>query len=89
MGTETWYYVKRCFISLLETLAKQMMILKDSVFEECLGFLEQCEAHGKEIPTINDPLMQMGMSGESYDPSKQFVNYEARALRQRYLELID
>ena len=28
LGTDTWYYAKRCFLGLAETLAKHMLMLK-------------------------------------------------------------
>lgn len=44
LGTDTWYYTKRCFISLIENLAKHMIVLRDSVIQECITFLESCES---------------------------------------------
>lgn len=49
LGTDTWFYAKRCFLSLIENLAKQMIIVRDSVLNECLQFLEQCERNFIEI----------------------------------------
>lgn len=43
LGTDTWYYTKRCFLSLIENLAKHMIVLRDSVIQECIAFLESCE----------------------------------------------
>lgn len=43
LGTDTWFYAKRCFLSLLEQLAKQLVVLKDSTLQECVQFLEHCE----------------------------------------------
>lgn len=43
LGTDTWFYAKRCFLSLLEQLAKQLVVLKDSTLQECIQFLEHCE----------------------------------------------
>lgn len=45
LGTDTWFYTKKCFLSLLENLAKHMIVLKDSVLQECLQFLEACESN--------------------------------------------
>ena len=70
-----------------------MLLLKDNVYQDCLRFLEACEANGRDIPTVNDPLMQRsGGTGASAgvgtgDPSKMFVNFEARKLRESFLEL--
>ena len=44
LGTETLFYAKRCFLSLLENLAKHMILLSDQTLFECLQFLEQCES---------------------------------------------
>lgn len=44
LGTDTWFYVKRCFLSLLENLAKHMIVLRDAIIEECIQFLESCES---------------------------------------------
>lgn len=45
LGTDTWYYTKRCFLSMIENLAKQLIILKDPVIEECIAFFESCECN--------------------------------------------
>ncbi|KAJ3183113.1 Tetratricopeptide repeat protein 30A [Geranomyces variabilis] len=57
LGTDTWYYAKRCFTSLFEMLAKHMILLKDSVFQEILQFFDTCELHGRQIPAaLSSPL---------------------------------
>lgn len=43
LGTDTWFYAKRCFLSLIENLSKHMVMLRDQVLLECMQFLEQCE----------------------------------------------
>lgn len=43
LGTDTWFYAKRCFLSLIENLSKHMIMLRDQVLIECMQFLEQCE----------------------------------------------
>merc|ERR1712023_470546 len=55
LGTDTWYYAKRCFLALAETLAKQMVVLKDATVHEIIAFLEQADQHGKDIPTDVSP----------------------------------
>ena len=44
LGADTWYYTKRCFLSLIENMAKQLLMLKDSVMRDCIHFLEDCES---------------------------------------------
>jgi len=43
-------------LSLIETLAKHMMVLPDASFNEVLNFLDAVEIHGKSIKTTIDPL---------------------------------
>ena len=43
LGTDTWFYAKRCFLSLIENMAKHMIMIRDSVIAECIQFLECCE----------------------------------------------
>lgn len=77
LSTDTWYYAKRCFLSLLENMSKHMIMLRDSVIQECLQFLKQCEQYGRNIPAvIEHPLEESGMHS-----GKNTVTYEARLLR--------
>jgi tetratricopeptide repeat protein 30 len=52
LGMDTWYYAKRCFLGLAETLAKHMLTLKDTTFHEILNFLDAADLNGKTIPTV-------------------------------------
>jgi tetratricopeptide repeat protein 30 len=86
LGTDTWFYAKRCFASLYETLAKHMFMLKDSVYQECLDFFDQCELYGREIPVIVEPLAS-ATSPENQE--KNSVSYEARLMKSLYLKLYE
>jgi tetratricopeptide repeat protein 30 len=44
LGTDTWYYTKRCFLSLFENMAKQIILLKDAFIAEIIQFLTHCES---------------------------------------------
>jgi len=79
LGTDTWFYAKRCFMNLIETLAKHMLVLPDASFNEVLNFLDAVEVHGKNIKTIIDPL-------EEHD-EKKTVTYEAKLLKRMFLKL--
>ncbi|XP_037084938.1 tetratricopeptide repeat protein 30A-like [Pollicipes pollicipes] len=82
LGTDTWYYAKRCFLSLFEMLAKNMITVNDKSLDECIQFLENCEAFGKNIKTtIEAPLAETNLH-----PGKNTVTYEARLLRALYME---
>ncbi|ETO22637.1 hypothetical protein RFI_14556 [Reticulomyxa filosa] len=47
LGADTWYHAKRCFLSYLDILAKQVVVLKDSMFHQILSFLDAVEEHGQ------------------------------------------
>ncbi|CAG2055947.1 unnamed protein product [Timema podura] len=77
------FYAKRCFLSLIENLAKHMIATRDSVFQECLQFLEQCEVYGKDVKTvIEQPLEESHLH-----QGKNTVTYEARLLKSLLLRL--
>ncbi|MEQ2296538.1 Tetratricopeptide repeat protein 30A [Ameca splendens] len=84
LGTDTWFYAKRCFLSLLENMSKHMVMLRDAVVQECVQFLEHCEVYGKEVPAIiEQPLEEIhGHIG------KNTVTYEARLLKALFYEVI-
>jgi len=81
LGEDTWYYSKRCFLSLIETLAKHMIILKDSTYTEILQFLDSAEEFGKNIQIAVGPLQSQ--------EERNSVSYEARQLKRLFLKLID
>ncbi|CAG9766235.1 unnamed protein product [Ceutorhynchus assimilis] len=86
LGTDTWFYTKRCFLSLIENLAKHMIVLRDSVIQECIQFLESCELHGKSVRTI----AYATITEENETPNgKETVSYEARKLKHLLLKLED
>jgi|GEM_PF-2449075 len=84
IGTDTWYYAKRCFLALAENLAKNMLLIPDSCYNEILLFLEAADRYGKNIPTTinNGPEAQV-------DPAKHNVSYEARVIKKMYLNLME
>jgi tetratricopeptide repeat protein 30 len=44
LGTDTWFYTKRCFLSLFENMARHSVIIRDQVLMEMLHFLSHCES---------------------------------------------
>lgn len=46
---DTWYHTKRCFLSLFENIAKQIVILTDSIFSDSISFLQKIEEYGKNM----------------------------------------
>ncbi|XP_068434301.1 intraflagellar transport protein 70A isoform X2 [Clinocottus analis] len=84
LGTDTWFYAKHCFLSLLENMSKHMVMLRDAVVQECIQFLEHCEAYGKEVlATIEPPLEE-----NHVHIGKNTVTYEARLLKALFYEVI-
>lgn len=83
LGADTWYYAKRCFLALIETLTKHMMVLKDDFYHEIMTFLDAAEEHGKEIMTV------ISQQGQSVDPNVHNVSYEARLLKKMMYKLRD
>ena len=49
--TDTWYYAKRCFLSLIEQLSKHTLMIKDGTIKEIFEFLAEAERHGASIQT--------------------------------------
>ena len=84
LGPDTWYYAKRCFLGLIETLAKHFNVFKDEFFHEIMGFLDAAEEHGKDILTIINQQIDT-----SVDPKIHNVAYEARILKAMFLRLRD
>ncbi|XP_025931258.1 tetratricopeptide repeat protein 30B [Apteryx rowi] len=84
LGTDTWYYAKRCFLSLLENMSKHMIMLRDSVTQGCIQFLEHCELYGRNIPAV----IEQPLEEERMHSGKNTVTYEARHLRALMYEII-
>ncbi|XP_017784035.1 PREDICTED: tetratricopeptide repeat protein 30A [Nicrophorus vespilloides] len=84
LGIDTWFYTKRCFLSLIENLAKHMIVLKDNVIQECIQFLESCELYGKGVKTV---ALSPFNEEEDQPSGQQTVTYEARALKVILLKL--
>ena len=85
LGVETWFYAKRCILSLLESLSKHMLTLRDAILHDIIQFLEHCETYGREILASNPET-----SGENPRPldGKNTVAFEARLLKALFLKYI-
>lgn len=79
LGLPPRYYAKRCFLSLIENLAKHMIILKDSSFTEIMAFLHEAEKHGKDI--------RVSFSDGKHQ--SRTIASEARMLKKMFLKLRD
>merc|ERR1719182_917226 len=72
IGVDTWYYAKRCFLALGESLGKNMILLKDEAFDDLVAFFDAAAQVGKNIPTTINLL-----EGVSPDQQKRTVAMEA------------
>jgi tetratricopeptide repeat protein 30 len=82
---DTWYYAKRCFLSLIENLAKQILCVPDKLFIELINFLDNADKYGKNITTqILD-----SHSAEEENAEKCTVSSEARLLKKVLLKIKD
>merc|ERR1712216_75227 len=81
LGVDTWYYAKRCFLALGETLAKNMVILKDEAFDDIIAFFDSAVQVGKNIPTTILPAEEGKRSRTVAD--------EARLLKRFFLMMRD
>ena len=61
ISPDTWYYAKRCFLALGETLAKNMVLLKDEAFDDILAFFDAAASVGKNIHLGEDLTSEGGM----------------------------
>lgn len=83
LGTDTWFYAKRCFLSLIENMAKHMIMIRDSVINECIQFLECCELYGRDVKAI----IEQPLEEEPMHPGRNTVAFEARLLKSLLLQL--
>ncbi|XP_028310276.1 tetratricopeptide repeat protein 30A-like [Gouania willdenowi] len=84
LGTDAWFYAKRCFLPLLENMCKHVTILPDAVVQDCIQFLEHCEEYGKDVPAvIEQPLEESRLHA-----GKNTVTYEARLLKALFYHVI-
>uniref|UniRef100_A0A1I7Y4H1 Tetratricopeptide repeat protein 30 n=1 Tax=Steinernema glaseri TaxID=37863 RepID=A0A1I7Y4H1_9BILA len=89
LSPDTWFYCKRCLMAMIENLAKHMSVIRDNVLMECISFLEQCEAYGKEVNTRMDgPLQDASAAGATSTNAKNTVTYEARLIRALLLQIL-
>ena len=83
MNMDTWYYAKRCFLSLIENLAKQILSIPDKLYMELVNFLDNADKFGKNITT------QIVDTHSSENSEKFTVSSEARLLKKMLLRLKD
>merc|ERR1711998_596949 len=86
IGTDTWYYAKRCFLALAENLSKHMLMLKDASIHEIVNFLDAADQNGAKIMTVIAPAVDPDGTHQ-VDEKTHNVSYEARQLKKIFLKL--
>ena len=72
-------------LALCENLVKQTIVVRDSVLNECIQFLQQCEQHGRDVKaSVDGPLMAENDTSDD----RNSVMYEARMLRALLLQIM-
>jgi len=84
IGVDTWYYAKRCFLALGETLGKNMILLKDEAFDDIIAFFDAASQVGKAIHTTLSPI-----ENQESPESKRTVAQEARLMKKFFLKMRD
>jgi tetratricopeptide repeat protein 30 len=84
IGVDTWYYAKRCFLALGETLGKNMLLLKDEAFDDIINFLDAAAQVGKNIETTITLV-----ENKDNPEVKRTVAQEARLLKKFFLKMRD
>lgn len=84
LGLDTWFYAKRCFLALIEGMAKQMILLNDATCDDIVDFLDACEHHGRTLQTVE----QEPLSAEPFDAGRCTVAYEARYVKNLFLSVV-
>ena len=59
-------------------------MLRDSVIQECVQFLEHCELYGRDIPAVIEETLEE----ERMHIGKNTVTYESRELKALIYEII-
>lgn len=57
LGTDTWYYTKRCFLALIEKIIKKSFELKDPFYSQLITFLDDAYLNGKNITTVSEIII--------------------------------
>ena len=89
LETDTWFYAKRCFLSLVEGMTKHTVVAKDETMREIFAFLEEAERHGKASPQLSEGSGRTG-SGTRREPrhggedAQEDVPQSQRRVRGKY-----
>jgi tetratricopeptide repeat protein 30 len=52
IGTDTWFYTKRCLLALIEKIVNGSYTLQESLYAHIIIFLDEAYQVGKQITTV-------------------------------------
>jgi tetratricopeptide repeat protein 30 len=71
LEADTWFYAKRCLVALVDGLAKHMICLNDSAFDDVIQFLDKVSEAGTDIH----------VTASAMDKSSRSIRDEAQIIR--------
>lgn len=80
--TDTWFYCKRCLLSMIENGAKRLITINDATAYEVMNFLLEAEKHGKDIRTT------LATANEKENLERLTVAQEARFIRKVLMKVM-
>ncbi|BBN19378.1 tetratricopeptide repeat protein 30 [Marchantia polymorpha subsp. ruderalis] len=94
---DTWFYARRCFLALIDNLAKQMIVLKDATYADIDAFMDAAELYGKSIVTTDEKSSVNSAAVYSLAApnlvaapvTRRTVSQEARMLKFMFLKARD
>ena len=69
LGTDTWYYTKRCLLALIEKIVKRQYGLQESLYAHIIIFLDEAYQVGKNITTVLYPEQQQAAAQQQMQQS--------------------
>lgn len=66
LNRDTWFYAKRCILSMLENICKMTTVVSDIVLIQCIDFLMECEKYGLTIKASSKPTSAEHKRTESF-----------------------
>lgn len=100
LSADTWYHTKRCLVSYLQMLSKQIYIITDDNFGSILQFLDTVEECGREIPASIKQMVTSASDDEQKSDGNFMVSvkkemkvhsiaYEARLLKIMFYKILE
>ena len=84
LGTDTWFYTKRCFLSLFENMARHSVIIRDQVLMEMLHFLSHCESKTFCLFSIDANLFRFRLGSRCQSKFCFTINKQTNACGEKY-----